>query len=281
MRRALAPVAALVLALATPVAAQQEETLGDIRQQLSVLQVEMQKLIRELNTTGAPQIATGGSTVLDRVNAIEAELQRLTQATERMSFRIESVSRDGSARIEDLRFQLCELTTDCDLGSLPNPGPLGGTEDAAAAGGQAIGTLPTQTGTGDDTQLAVGEQGDFDRAQALLSGGDAAGAAEAFGRFVTTYPTGPLTVEAHFLRGEALAKAGQPADAARSYLEVFSGAPDSARAPEALIGLGTALGTLGQTDEACLTLSEVAVRYPSSPSVTAANSARAGLGCPG
>lgn len=273
---------ALALAV-TPVAAsaQQAETLADIRQQLSTLRVEMQRLTGELNTTGATGGATGGSTVLERVNAIESELQRLTQATERLSFRVESVARDGTARIEDLRFQLCELTPDCDLAALPAPSALGGESTGQTASG---GTVPVQRPDRNVTggaQLAVGEQADFDRARTALDAGNNTEAAQLFEQFVTAYPTGPLSTDAQFFRGQALARDSQHAAAARAYLEAFSGTPEGPRAPEALVGLGTALGSLGQTDEACLTLSEVAVRFPSSPQVAQANSARAGLGCAG
>lgn len=276
-RLAFAFVAALA---ALPALAQQDrtQTLADIRQQLAVLNVELQGLRTELNTTGAPNVAVGGSTVLDRVNAIEQELQRLTQATERMEFRIESVSRDGAARIEDLRFQLCELTDECDLMALPDPGPLGetgagGTESPASEG--ILSTAPTTTGP----QLAVSERAEFDAAKAAFDSGDTAAAAEAFGRFVTAYPTGPLTGEAQFLRGQALAAENRHAEAARAYLESFSGTPEGPYAARALVGLGTALGALGQRDEACLTLSEVAVRFPDSPAVAQANAALSGLGC--
>ena len=46
--------AVLIAALlfATPVAAQDAETLADIRQELTVLYVELQKLKRELSTNG-------------------------------------------------------------------------------------------------------------------------------------------------------------------------------------------------------------------------------------
>lgn len=278
MRLALA----VTLALAWPAAAQQSETLADIRQQLSVLRVEMQKLKGELNTTGAPAVSVGGTSALERVDAIEAELQRLTQATERMEFRIESVSRDGAARIEDLRFQLCELTEECDLAALPNPGPLGSDEapdgDEAAAPTPA-GPLVTPQPETDTAELAVGERAEFDAAKTMLDAGDNAGAAEAFGKFLSSYPTGPLSTDAQFHRAQALARDGQNADAARAYLETFSGTPEGPRAPEALVGLGQALAALGQTDEACLTLAEVVIRFPDSPTVASANSARAGLNC--
>lgn len=258
--------------------AQQDQTLADIRQQLSVLQGEIQSLRGQMNTTGATG-AIGGSTLPERINAIESELQRLTQTTERLSFRIDSVARDGGARIEDLRFQLCELTTDCDLAALPNPGALGGSD-----GGAGGGTAPTAPATGSalgGAQLAVGEQADFDRARTALDAGQNAEAARLFEQFATAYPTGPLSTDAQFYRGQALARDGQHAAAARAYLEAFSGTPEGPRAPDALVGLGTALGSLGQRDEACLTLSEVAIRFPSSPAVAQAQSAQAGLGCTG
>ncbi|MEM7644944.1 MAG: tol-pal system protein YbgF [Pseudomonadota bacterium] len=261
----------LSVALAVPAWAQDDDTLADIRQQLSVLQVEMQRLQGELNTSGAPGVTVGGGTVLERVDAIEAELRRLTQATERMEFRIESVARDGGNRIEDLRFQLCELTEDCDLGALPEPGPLGGEPETPAPAPAA----PDAGGP----QLAIGEQVEFDTARRALDEGRNAEAAQLFSQFVTTYPTGPLTGRAQMLRGRALAADGQPAEAARAYLEAFSGAPEGPDAPDALLGLGQALGALGQTNEACLTLDEVSVRFPQAPAAGQAQSARAGLGC--
>lgn len=271
--------------LAAPAVAQQsrEQTLADIRQQLAVLNVETQKLRGELNTTGGPGISTGGSTVLDRVNAIETELQRLTAATEQMQFRVESVSKDGAARIEDLRFQLCELTTECDLGSLPSPSPLGGATGADAAGG-TVASNPANSpsiarSTDGGAQLAVGESDDFDRAKAALDAGNNASAAQGFEAFVSAYPTGPLSGEAQFLRAQALARDSQTQAAARAYLEAFSGTPEGPRAAEALVGLGTSLGTLGQVQEACLTLSEVGMRFPQSPAISDANSVRASLGC--
>ena len=270
--------ALLASVLALPAAAQQEETLADIRQQLAVLRVEMQGLMRELNTTGGPNVSVGGSTVFDRVNAMESELQRLTQATERMSFRIERVAQDGSTRIEDLRFQLCELTTDCDIATLPNPGPLGGAEEGASDGTGAA-PAPVEDAPAGGASLASGEQAEFDAAKAAFDAGDDAAAAAAFGTFLAAYPTGPLSEDARFYQAQAYANAGQDAEAARAYLETFSATPEGPRAPEALVGLGTALGALGQTDEACLTLSEVAVRFPDSPQVGQAQSAQAGLGC--
>ena len=72
--------------LAAPAMAQDnDQTLADIRQELTVLFVEVQKLRRELSTTGSANVNLQGTNALDRLNSMEAELSRLTAATERLS----------------------------------------------------------------------------------------------------------------------------------------------------------------------------------------------------
>ena len=88
----------------TPTAgiAQQDETLADIRQQLTVLYVDVQRLKRELSTTGGLNSGVAGATPLDRLNAIEAELQRLLAMDERAR-RVSSSVRHVRERILTLR----------------------------------------------------------------------------------------------------------------------------------------------------------------------------------
>lgn len=267
----------LLLAMALPAAAQDDSTLGDIRQQLSVLNNELNQLKRELSTTGAAALGIEGTSFPDRVTALESQLQALTTQTERLAFRVESVAKDGGNRIEDLRFQLCELTTDCDIGALPPPSSLGEGGSEVAGGAANPVEAPSEPSGG--PELAVGERGEFDAARIALTEERYAEAAEAFQRFVLAYPTGPLTAEANMLRGRALVATGDDAGAARSFLESFSGTPDGPHAPAALLGLGRALGALGQQDEACLTLSEVPVRFPQAGEVAEARSAQSELGC--
>ncbi|MBF9049123.1 tol-pal system protein YbgF [Roseobacter sp. HKCCD9010] len=265
----------LSVALILPVAVQAQdraETLADIRQELSVLYVELQRLRGELNTTGAPLGSGGVGGTLQRVDAIEAELRRLTSLTEELQLRVDRVVRDGTNRVGDLEFRLCELEEGCDIADLGDTPSLGGEEPVAGPI-----TPPVQAGGG--AALAVGEQTDFDRAQAALDAGSYSEAADLFTAFTQTYPGGPLSAEAHFFRGEAEAAQENWSAAARAYLDSFSGAPDAPRAPESLTRLGTSLGQLGQTEEACLTLAEVELRYPGSPAVLNARSAMTNLGC--
>lgn len=279
MRRALAfgPVLAVCLGLAAPMAVAQDRTrtLADIRQELSVLFVEIQRLRGELNTTGGVQGAAGG-TVLARVDAIEAELRRLTSLTEDLQIRVDRVVSDGTNRIGDLEFRLCELEPDCDIGSLGETPSLGGV--AVQQGAGAIAPV-APSGSRGGANLAVAEQDDYDRALAAYEGGNYAQAASLFETFVLTYPGGPMSAEAHFLRGQSEAQLGAWNRAARAYLDAFTANPEGPRAPGALVNLGTSLGQLGQTDEACLTLGEVGVRYPGDVAVSEAEAARMRLGC--
>jgi len=247
-----------------------QETLADIRQELSILFVEIQRLNRELSTTGTPTVNLSGSSVPDRVAAIEFELQRLTAQTEQLQFRVESIVADGTNRVGDLEFRLCELEDDCDIGALGDTPSLGGVEITAPA-------LPTPRN--DEDELAVAEQRDFDAASQALDNGDYAEAAVAFADFAETYTGGALTAQAQFHRGEALEAMGDTANAARAYLTSFSAAPNGPVAAHALLRLGLSLDALGQRTDACITLGEVQTRFPGSEAGTKAESARADLSC--
>ena len=265
----------VVLGLAFgPVAAQAQDTqtLADVRQELTVLNVEVQKLRRELSTTGGASLNLTGGSVLDRMNAMESELQRLTSKTEELENKINRVVVDGTNRIGDLEFRLVELEGG-DVGAIGETSTLGGGEAPVT---NVPTTAPTPTNT---AELAVGEADDFERAKAALAAGDFRAAADQFATFNQTYPGGPLGPEADLRRGEALSGLSDTREAARAYLASFSADPVGPTAPEALFHLGKALGALNQVQEACVTLGEVATRFPTSPFVSQAANERAALNC--
>jgi len=268
--------AALLLAPGGGAAAQDAETLADIRQELAVLFVELQKLKRELSTTGGATQPAGGGPLLDRVNAIEAQVQSLTAKTEELEFRIDRVVRDGTNRVGDLEFRLCELEPGCDIAGLEPGDTLGGVEPET--GGGAASQAPEADGA-DGPQLAVGEREDFERAQAAFEAGEHQDAAGQLAAFLDTYPGSPLSGQAGILRGRALEADGQQSAAARAYLDTFSAAPDGPEAGQALYLLGRALGRLGQTEDACVTLGQVAPRYPGTDAAADAEAEMARLGC--
>lgn len=265
---------AAVMATAGVATAQDQQTLADIRQELTVLHVEIQRLKREFSTTGSPAPNLSGSSVLERVDAIEAELQRLTRQTEQLNQRVQNIVTDGTNRIGDLEFRLVELEGG-DLSALGETSTLGGGEQTAAIQP----AVPAQPATPDVSELAVGERADFDTASRALADGDFQTAATMFAQFDTTYPGSPLAPEAHLKRGRALEGLGDTREAARAFLASFTGESEGAFAPEALYELGAALGRLGQTDQACITLGEVGVRFPSSTAYSNATQEMTALGC--
>ena len=269
MRAFLVLAFSCVLAANTPAQAQNTETLADIRQQMSVLYVEVQKLKRELSTTGQASGGISGTSALDRLNSIESELRRLTGKTEELEFRINSIVRDGTNRIGDLEFRLVELEGG-DVSKLGDTSTLGGGD--VPQGGATSG------GTG-ETQLAVGEEADFRRASEALANRDFRAAADLFAAFSQTYPGGPLASAALLGRGQALDGLGDTREAARAYLDAFSTNPNGDTAAEALFRLGSSLGALGQSSEACVTLGEVGTRFPASEFVDDARDAMTRLNC--
>jgi tol-pal system protein YbgF len=266
----------ICLALAGPALAQDRaQTLADIRGELAALAAEFNALKSELVTTGAATSGAAGGDALTRMDTIEAALASLTARTEEVELRLNRVVSDGTNRIGDIEYRVCELTEGCDPTSLAATPTLGGDAGGAAAPAPLVVTDPAAGGA----QLAVAEQEDFDRAAGVLASGDFRGAAELFATYAQSYPGGPLIPEAHFRRGEALSSLGETSDAARAYLDAFSAAPDGPLAPDALLRLGQGLGSLGQVQEACVTLAEVGARYPASIAATQSVTAMQGLGC--
>jgi tol-pal system protein YbgF len=206
------------------------------------------------------------------MNAIEAQLSRLTARTEEIELRINRVVEDGTNRIGDLEFRIVELEGG-DVGAIGETKPLGG--------GAIAGLPPLDPGQDQQPapELAVSEKADFDRAKAALDSGSFRSAADLFAAYSETYVGGPLSGQAHYWRGEALMAEGDTANAARAWLQSFSDDPGGPLAADALLKLGMALNTLGQINESCATLGEVPNRYPGSAAATEAMNARASMGC--
>lgn len=261
----------LLIALAPAAGAQDRAaTLADIRAQLRGLSAQMEALKSELSASGATSAPVAGG-ALERVDALESEIRRLTAATEALAFRIDRVVQDGTNRIGDLEYRLTELEGG-EPGALPPTPPLG--EDS-------VQSLPEAMPPAPEVELAVAERADFDTATARLKSGDAAGALDGFDRFLGDYPRSPLAPAAHLARGQALSGLGNHAAAGRAYLEAFTLAEtsDDGIASAGLLGLGQSLARLEQTREACVALEQVGARYPDTAAVAAADAALAGLSC--
>lgn len=272
----------LLLTAFLPVSAfaQDAQTLADIRAEIGRLQADFNSLKAELVASGTSSAGSAGGDALQRMDALEAELVRLTAKTEQVELKLNRVVTDGTNRLGDLEFRLCELEEGCDIAAIGETPPLGGEAAGATAVAPVTPVTPDPAaGAAAGPELAIGEQQDFDRAKEVLGQGDFRAAADLFATFTQSYPGGPLTQEAHYLRGDALSQLGDTAGAARSYLEAFSGQPSGPQAAPSLLKLGQALGALGQTPEACVTLQEVGTRFPGSVEAGTAATAMQGLGC--
>lgn len=280
---------ALALLLPLPAMAQDKaQTLADVKAELAQLAAQFLTLKQELISSGAATDGSAGGDALQRMDAIEAELTRLTAKTEAVEQKVNAVVADGSNRIGDIEFRVCELTEGCDPSSLPATPDLGAMAGGAAAAKPATDTAaatttPTDTAPAADAtggvELAVNEKADFDRAKGVLDSGDFPGAADLFKAYAQSYPGGPLVPQADLYRGDALSQTGDTSNAARAYLDAFSANQSGPLAGQALTKLGQALGKLGQGPEACVTLAEVGKRFPGSPDEANAKAAMAVQGC--
>jgi tol-pal system protein YbgF len=273
MRRLLA--GCIVLWAAVGPAVGQEQSLADVKAELTLLDGQIEQLRNELVRRGS----SGGlpaepATALTRLDQLEAELRRLTDRVDVLTNDVRRIVEDATNRVGDIEFRLTELEGG-DTSVRPEPEPLGG-----GVTGPRPRPAPAAAAPSAGTPLVATEQADFDAAVAAADAGDNARAAELFGSFLGNYPGGPLSTEAQFRRGEALSATGDWRAAARSYLDAFSGAPQGPLAPRALLRLAVALGELGQIEEACLTLTEVDTRYPGSEVAGEVAGQRATLRCP-
>lgn len=264
---------ALVAALGLPALAQ-DPTLADLRAELSALRGQVQALRTELVASGAAGYqAAGGVAAIDRMNAMEQRLARLTDRTEQLGNRIDRVVADASRRVADLEFRLCEMDDGCDLsaltmqdlgrtgGAVPNPGPAGPSPEAQRK--------PTR----------AGEQTDFDAAREVMAQGDFRRAAQMFGAVAQAHAGGALTAEALFLRGAALDGAGDARGAAAAWLEGFAADPDGPRAAESLLGVARVIADDGDPAAACLYLAEIPARFPGNPLAAEAETRLSRLAC--
>ncbi len=279
--RALVLAAGLVLGALPAVAQDKAQSLADIRAELNQLTADLQSLRAQLVASGpAGFAAAGGDSAIDRMNAMEARLAELTGQTEQLQNRIDRVVKDGTTRIGDIEFRLCEMEEGCDLGSLTTPtlGEQGGSSPMPGSdqqGALAPATPKPQAGAA----MTAAEKADFDRAQGVLGQGDFRRAADLFAAIAQTHAGSPLTAQALFLRGAALDAAGDLDGAGIAWLESFAASPNGPQAADALLGLSRAMSAKAGPQEACFYLQEITSRFPGSPQAAEADKRLGTLDC--
>lgn len=246
-------------------------TLADLRADLNALKSALTALRAELLASGKKGFdAAGGDAAIDRMNAMEARLSQLTGEVEQLQNRVRRITRDATNRIGDIEFRICEMEEGCDLGALTTP-DLGDQPAPAAIPSPEKHSAVTTPLARRNTASTAAERAAFDTAQAALTRGDLAGAADLFGALATTHAGGPLTAEALYLRGAALDAMGARPEAAKAMLESFAADPKGDRAPESLLSLSRLMGDMGKTEESCLFLAELSRRFATTASAQEAS----------
>lgn len=243
--------------LALP-AADRSETLADLRAGVTALRGEIVALQEELAPAQAAQIPGKGGSALQRLTAIERELQRLTAKIEELEYHIRQHTTQATTRLATLEGRLCAMDPEC------------------APGAQQVEEGATPLPSLDQ----LNERALFASALAALRGGAFDQALTIFQTQLARFPQGPLATEATLRKGEAHEGELDHAAAARSYLAAFSRDRSGPLAAQSLTRLGHALAMLGQVNEACVTLGEVSLRFPDSPQVAIAQAERAEHDCP-
>lgn len=279
--RGLILAAGLTLAAMPGLAQDKAQTLADIRNELAQLSAQLQDLRGQLQAEGpAGYQAAGGDSAIDRMNAMEAQLSQLTGQTEQLQNRIDRVVKDGTTRIGDIEFRLCEMEEGCDLGSLTTPtlGDQGSAAPLPSSNRQGALAAPASPSAGAAT---AAEKADFDRAREVLGQGDFRRAADLFAAVAETYAGGPLTAEALFLRGAALDSAGDLPAAGIAWLESFAANPNGPQAADALLGLSRAMSAKAGPAEGCYYLQEILARFPDAPQAAEAEKRLSAAECGG
>ncbi|PZO67726.1 MAG: tol-pal system protein [Paracoccus denitrificans] len=235
-------------------------TVADLRTRLRGLQGDLQALRAELRSQGAAGYkAVGGDTAIERMNAMEAELRRLTSTVQETKNRVEQSLKSSEAQADDLDFRLCQLEQGCDLAALTGPSPSDPPMTVQTGGAAMAVTNSAAVAPAADAERAA-----FDHANETLTRGEFVSAAQQFGDFVNQHADGPLAVEAMYLEGAALDAAGDPSGAGKAWLTAFAAAPTGPRAPDTLLGLAR-VSDAAKPGQGCPYLLELQSRFPSAP----------------
>ncbi|MDO5528791.1 MAG: tol-pal system protein [Paracoccus sp. (in: a-proteobacteria)] len=270
------------------------ETLAEMQASLRGVAADLQALRAELVASGAEGFAAvGGDGALDRMNALEAKIAGLTDRLEQLENRVRRIVADGTARLGDLEFRLCEMDAHCDLGALMTaelgafgvpaldggqvPGPNTGAPDLGAV----ISTpLPPPDAPAPEFGPATPEEArHFQAAQDAIAEGDHARALDILDRLISSHSGGPLTAEALFMRGETMEAQGAGADAGATWLEAYAADPGGPRAAPSLLRLARALSETGPPERACPFWAELVSRYEDRPEAAEAEAKMAEIDC--
>jgi TolA-binding protein len=211
-------------------------------------------------TRPLPGPGTGGdglSGLTGRIEALEAQLQRVTGQVEENGYRLRQLEEQARQMRSDIEARMARL----EQPPTATPAPAGGeptTDDPGAttpSGDPAVAT-PVAPPAGDPAQAAYNagyrlwEQRRYAEAQTALT---AAGEQYSSSRWASW---------SRNLAGRAYLDDNKPATAARIFLANYQGNPRGERAADSLYFLGEALVRLNRPREACPVYEELTTNFP-------------------
>ena len=204
--------------------------------------------------------------LLQRVEALQAELQALRGEIEEQSHAVSRVKKDQRELYLDIDRRMTKLETT-------------GTQ-AAAATGSGDASEATAGGTGTDSTVVsvdestvtntasidpIKEQDAYQTAFNLLKSGRYEEAGEAFRSFLNDYGSGKYADNAQYWLGETYYVRQRFEEAVHHFLTLTEIYPNSAKFPHALLKIGYSQAELGQQDAAKKTFGELISRFPQTP----------------
>ena len=229
-----------------------------------------------------PQVGTPSNStltdVLARLDALEAQLARLTALNEENANELELVQQqlaEAQAAAAGPPVQVANIVP----APAPAPAPVRATPAPTPAPAAAVRAAPAptpapaaaarptparvaavqaitkpQTDDAGDDEYTYGyrlwEAGYFPEAQQQLA------------LFLEKYPRHARASHGRNLLGRAYLDNGQPRDAATHFFENYQNDKQGARAADSLLFLAEAMTTLGDTNRACIALAEFSETYP-------------------
>ncbi|MWV27241.1 tetratricopeptide repeat protein [Aurantiacibacter rhizosphaerae] len=297
MTRAVVCAGLVAIAVPAPVAAQSNDRLQRLEQQVNALQRAVfpggddrffEPEItpeRALPQDTSPQVTTSALTdVLARLEAIEGQLARLTAATEVNENALSSVeTRLTAMEGSDIAAVTTSSTGPASQSSTTSAGPSGviavpsdnrtsqtapASSNVAAASSStsepAAGPSPERLQAVQGiAKPATGDAGDDEYTYGfrLWDAGFYPEAQQQLAMFVEQYPNHWRTTYGRNLLGRAFLDAGEPRAAATHFFDNYQSDGNGARAPDSLLYLVESMIALGDTRRACIALAEFGESY--------------------
>lgn len=248
--------------------------------------------------------------IQERLDRMENEMRRLTGKFEELGYaqtqlnqRMDRVGKDNDLRFKEIEQKLAaqpQAPATPQAGPVPqlNPPPELMQNPAAKPGEEPI-ILKPPAGVAAPAQAEAGKSGalqasnaakppppsgqaatppqaagnaqeQYDKAYALLKGGNYDAAEKAFTAFVTAHPNDALAGNAQYWLGESFYVRGDHQKAAETFAEGYLKYPKSAKAPDNLLKLGLSLDALGKKKEACASYDRLQKEFKSAANADAA-----------